>query len=125
MADSRIVQLDTDLPITLDEAGNGRPALVLHGGGGPATVAGIAAHLTDTMHVITPTHPGWNGTDRPERLKTIVDLAGDYLRLLAAEDLRDVLPWWVHRSAAGSPPRWPSRTETTGSAASYLSTPSG
>ncbi len=91
MPETRTLQLDPDLPVTLEEAGTGRPALVLHGGGGPATVAGIAAHLADTMHVLTPTHPGWNGTDRPERLGTIVELASAYLRLLAVEDLRNVL----------------------------------
>jgi pimeloyl-ACP methyl ester carboxylesterase len=91
MTETRTVQLDADLPVTLDEAGNGRPALVLHGGGGPATVAGIGAHLAETMHVLVPTHPGWNGTDRPERIRTMVDLATAYLALLADEDLRDVL----------------------------------
>jgi pimeloyl-ACP methyl ester carboxylesterase len=85
------VQLDSDLPITLDRSGSGRPALVLHGGGGPATVAGIGAHLADTMRVVLPTHPGWNGTDRPDRIETIVDLARAYLALLAHDDLRDVL----------------------------------
>jgi len=37
----------------LTEAGTGRPVLILHGGGGPFTVAGIANHLADTMHTIT------------------------------------------------------------------------
>ncbi len=55
----------SDLPVTIAEVGSGRTALVLHGGGGPATVASIATHLSTTMHVITPTHPGWNGTDLP------------------------------------------------------------
>jgi pimeloyl-ACP methyl ester carboxylesterase len=91
VTETRIVQLDADLPITLEVAGNGQAALVLHGGGGPATVAGIAAHLAETMHVFTPTHPGWNGTDRPDRIGTIVDLAGVYLTLLARQDLHDVL----------------------------------
>jgi pimeloyl-ACP methyl ester carboxylesterase len=91
VADTRTVHLDPDLPITLLEAGRGRPALVLHGGGGPATVAGIAAHLADTFHVFTRTHPGWDGSERPERLRTVADLAGAYLDLLGAEDLRDVL----------------------------------
>ena len=81
MPETRTLQLDPDLPVTFEEAGNGRPALVLHGGGGPATVAGIVAHLADTMHVIAPTHPGWNGSDRPERLGTIIDLAKTYLGL--------------------------------------------
>ncbi|HYW24325.1 MAG TPA: alpha/beta hydrolase [Terriglobales bacterium] len=91
MADTRIVHPDPDLPITLQEAGRGRPALVLHGGGGPATVAGIAAHLADAFHVLTPTHPGWDGTERPQRVRTVADLACAYLHLLAQEDLREVL----------------------------------
>lgn len=91
MTETRTLRLDPDLPITLEVQGGGRPVLLLHGGGGPATVAGIAAHLATTMHVLTPTHPGWNGTDRPERIRTIADLARAYLRVLAAKDLRDVL----------------------------------
>ena len=51
--------------VTLAEAGTGRTALVLHGGGGPATVQGIAAHLSGAKHVLTPVHPGWDGTARP------------------------------------------------------------
>jgi pimeloyl-ACP methyl ester carboxylesterase len=90
VTETRAPRVDPDLPVTLADSGSGRAVLVLHGGGGPATVAGIAAHLANTMHVIAPTHPGWNGTDRPERLSTIMDLAQVYLRLLAAEDLRDV-----------------------------------
>jgi len=82
---------DIDLALTMTDEGRGRPALVLHGGGGPATVAAISAHLGKTMRVLTPTHPGWNGTPRPERLDGIDDLASLYLRHLAAQGLRDVL----------------------------------
>lgn len=42
-----------DLSLTLSEAGAGRPVLVLHGGG-PATVAGLAQHLSRTAQAITP-----------------------------------------------------------------------
>lgn len=59
--------------------------------GGPATVAGLATHLARTTHTITPTHPGWNGTDRPEWLTGIDDLALAYLHHLHARGLRDVL----------------------------------
>ncbi|WP_218671510.1 hypothetical protein [Microbispora sp. GKU 823] len=34
------ISLYDDLSLTVSEAGTGRPALILHGGGGPATVAG-------------------------------------------------------------------------------------
>ena len=88
---ARIVDLRPDLSITLTEAGTGRPVLILHGGGGPFTVAGIADHLAATMHTITPTHPGWNGTERPDWLVGISDLAQAYLDYLGSDDLRDVL----------------------------------
>lgn len=78
------------LDVTLAEAGEGRVVLVLHGGGGPVTVAPIAAHLSQSMHTITPTHPGWNGTARPEWLTGIDDLAMIYLRLLKDRGYRDV-----------------------------------
>ncbi len=80
-----------DVPLTLAEAGAGRPALILHGGGGPFTVASLAGHLATTMRAITPTHPGWDGTPRPTWLTGIADLALVYLRYLEEHDLRDVL----------------------------------
>ncbi|HMA37676.1 MAG TPA: alpha/beta hydrolase [Chloroflexia bacterium] len=88
---TRTVALRPDLNLTVSEAGTGRPALILHGGGGPFTVAGLAAHLAATMHTITPTHPGWNGTPRPAECARIADLAGVYLDYLADHDLHNVL----------------------------------
>src|SRR5258708_1527785 len=85
------VALGSDLEITVTESGGGRPALILHGGGGPFTVAGIAGQLAETMHTIVPTHPGWNGTDRPEWFTGIDDLALTYLQYLEDRDLRNVL----------------------------------
>ncbi|MFF6996725.1 alpha/beta fold hydrolase [Streptomyces sp. NPDC008313] len=75
----------------LSEAGTGRPVLVLHGGGGPATVGGLAGHLARSAHTLVPTHPGWDGTPRPERIDSVGDLAEYYLRLLQDRGLRDVL----------------------------------
>ncbi|WP_405812856.1 alpha/beta fold hydrolase [Streptomyces sp. NBC_01390] len=79
--------------LTLTESGPaaGRPVLVLHGGGGPATVAPIAEHLARTAHTLLPTHPGWNGTLRPDHFTTVTDLAHAYLRLLRERHLSDVL----------------------------------
>ena len=45
-------------------------------------MANIAAHLSATMHVITPTHPGFGGTVRPDGLRTPGQLAMLYLGLL-------------------------------------------
>ena len=87
----RTVTLRPDLHLTLSEAGGGRPALILHGGGGPFTVAGLADHLAATMHTVTPTHPGWNGTPRPDWFSGVDDLALAYLHYLEDNDLRDVL----------------------------------
>ncbi|WP_433192317.1 alpha/beta fold hydrolase [Nocardia sp. CA-107356] len=76
-------------PLTIAESGSGPTILVLHGGAGPASVAGIAEHLSRTSHVVTPTHPGWNGT--PLAFDSIGDLARGYLNLLQDRDLHDVL----------------------------------
>ncbi|MFD8423154.1 alpha/beta fold hydrolase [Streptomyces sp. NPDC059466] len=90
---TRTVRTRPDLPLTLTESGpeDGPLALVLHGGGGPATVAGIAAHLAARMRVVVPTHPGWNGTGRPDWFTGVDDLALAYLHWLKDEDHRDVL----------------------------------
>ena len=77
--------------LTVAEAGSGRPVLILHGGGGSGTVASIAAHLSGTMHTLTPTHPGWNGVQRPDWLTGIDDLALIYLNYLNDHNLHDVL----------------------------------
>ena len=79
--------------VTLTERGAGRPYLLLHGGGGPLTVAGFADLLAETegVRVITPVHPGFNGTPRPETLTTIGGLAATYVALLAELGLDDVI----------------------------------
>jgi pimeloyl-ACP methyl ester carboxylesterase len=88
------ISLPSDLTLTLDETGQddaARTVLVLHGGGGPFTVAPIAAHFADDSRVLVPTHPGWNGTPRPEWLTDVPTLADVYLQLLADRGLSDVL----------------------------------
>jgi pimeloyl-ACP methyl ester carboxylesterase len=75
---------------TLREAGSGRPVLVLHGGGGPGTVAPLSRGLSKTMRALTPTHPGWDG-ELPAGIATIADLAALYGDHLEAEDLSDVV----------------------------------
>ena len=87
----RDIDVRPNLTVSVADAGTGRPALVLHGGGGPATVAPIATHLESSMRVLSPTHPGWDGNDRPDWLDSVGELAAVYLELLAAEDLHDVL----------------------------------
>jgi len=72
------------LGVTIDDRGEGRPFLLLHGGGGPQTVAGFAELLAtkEPARVITPTHPGFGGTPRPGALAGMAGLAALYRELL-------------------------------------------
>lgn len=83
--------LPFDLVVTEAGATDARTALVLHGGGGPMTVAPIVAHLAPAFHVLAPTHPGWNGTSRPEDIDSVRALATAYLEWLRVDGARDVL----------------------------------
>src|SRR2546423_728820 len=77
--------------VRFDERGSGRPMLVLHGGGGPQSVSGIASALSRRAHILTPTHPGFASEPRPEWFDSIDELALTYLDLLDLLDLRDVV----------------------------------
>ena len=91
---SRTVTIATGMSITIDEYGAGTEGtcvLMLHGGAGPRTVAGISAALSPHVHVIAPPHPGSDGTPRPERFDSIADLAEAYLDLLDELDLTRVM----------------------------------
>jgi pimeloyl-ACP methyl ester carboxylesterase len=81
----------SDIPLVIDDTGSGRPVLVLHGGGGPDTVKPISARLAVSHRVLTPTHPGWNGAERPESMTSIADYAQAYLDHLAGLGLTDVV----------------------------------
>ena len=85
------ITLPEDLPVSESGDPASRTALVLHGGGGPRTVAPIADHLASTMHAFAPTHPGWDGTPRPESIASVADLASGYLALLLSRGERDVV----------------------------------
>ena len=82
--------LPHDLPLPESGAAGGRTALVLHGGGGPQTVAPIVGHLSATMRVLAPTHPGWDGSGRPDDIASIAGLAAAYLARLVERGERDV-----------------------------------
>ncbi|MFZ6733535.1 alpha/beta fold hydrolase [Undibacterium sp. Ji42W] len=89
--ETHIAELSSGLSITYAQAGQGRPVLILHGGGGTVTVAGIARHVSASALSILPTHPGWNGTARPDDIQTVADVAKAYLALLDKLDLRNVV----------------------------------
>src|SRR5260370_40877344 len=62
------------LTVRVDEQGNGRPMLLLHGGDGQQTMFGLASAVSKRGHVLTPTHPGFAGRPRRESFHRI-----DYL----------------------------------------------
>jgi pimeloyl-ACP methyl ester carboxylesterase len=80
------------IELTVTEHGEGRPILLLHGGGGPLTVTPWADRLAaaERAHVLAPVHPGFNGTPRPAGLDSIAGLAATYVALLDALELDDV-----------------------------------
>ncbi|WP_326566340.1 alpha/beta hydrolase [Amycolatopsis rhabdoformis] len=69
-----------------------RPYLLLHGGGGVATMVGFAELLAERAkaRVLLPTHPGFGGTEKPDSLDSVGALARAYVRLLEERDLTDV-----------------------------------
>ncbi len=78
--------------LTVDERGDGRAYLVLHGGAGPQSMARFSDLLAAAGHnrVLTPTHPGFGGTPRPAGLSSIGGLAAVYLAYLDDLQLESV-----------------------------------
>lgn len=70
--------------LPVHDTGRGIPVLLLHGGGGPETVSGFGEHLAARypLRVLTPVHPGFGGTERPDRLRSVRDLGRLYAGLL-------------------------------------------
>ncbi|MFJ4833747.1 alpha/beta fold hydrolase [Streptomyces sp. NPDC088747] len=85
------ISLPQDLPVIQAGTPDSRTALVLHGGGGPRTVAPIVGHLAATMHSFAPTHPGWDGTARPDSITSVAQLATAYLARLLEHKERDIV----------------------------------
>jgi pimeloyl-ACP methyl ester carboxylesterase len=80
-----------ELEITLEQQGEGRPVLLLHGGGGPPSMGPLPSALAEDFTVIAPVHPGFAGTPRPQWYDGIDDIALTYLQLIEQRDLSDVL----------------------------------
>jgi pimeloyl-ACP methyl ester carboxylesterase len=80
------------VPVTYTERGDGPPVLLLHGGAGAQSVLGFAGLLASEgpARVITPVHPGFDGTPRPDGLHDMPGLARVYAALLDDLDLTGV-----------------------------------
>ena len=79
------------LQLAVEDRGTGKTFLVLHGGAGPASVAGLAEALSRDARAIVPTHPGFAGQPRPSWFRRMDDLVLAYLALLERLDLNDVV----------------------------------
>lgn len=93
---TRTVQLGNGLEVTIDERGDaagaaGAGVLVLHGGAGSRSMAGLSAALSEHVYVVTPVHPGFDGTPRVPWLDSAADLADAYLDLLEELGLDEVM----------------------------------
>ncbi|MEC3981511.1 alpha/beta fold hydrolase [Amycolatopsis sp. H20-H5] len=92
--ETRTLRSETAGPVevTVQDRDRTRPFLLLHGGGGVATMAGFAGLLAERTHsrVLLPTHPGFGGTPKPEGLASVTELARVYVELLERLDLTDV-----------------------------------
>jgi pimeloyl-ACP methyl ester carboxylesterase len=82
-----------EVALTFEDRGQGRSFLLLHGGAGPASMAGFAARLADSLRArtLTPIHPGFAGSERPDGVNSIASLADVYARLLEELALDDLV----------------------------------
>ncbi len=78
--------------VTVGDQGQGQPFLLLHGGAGPQSMAGFGRLLAESepARVLTPIHPGFHGTPRPDTLTTPAGLAAVYAALLDDLGVDDV-----------------------------------
>ncbi|HEY7240019.1 MAG TPA: alpha/beta hydrolase [Burkholderiales bacterium] len=77
--------------VTLKRGGAGRPLLYLHGAGGAPAIQPFMEALAREFDVLVPEHPGFGGSDEPEWLDNIHDLAYFYLDFMERLELRDAI----------------------------------
>ncbi|WP_327064803.1 alpha/beta hydrolase [Kitasatospora sp. NBC_01250] len=91
---TRTIDLRHGPSVTIQEFGestDGTGVLMLHGGAGPRSMAGFAAGMSRHAYVVVPTHPGFDGTPRPDGTDSVADLATAYLDLLDELGLHGVM----------------------------------
>ena len=71
-------------------AGSGTPLLFLHGAGGARAWLPFMEKLAQHFNLIVPEHPGFGGSDMPDWLDNVGDLAFFYLDLIDQFGLEDI-----------------------------------
>lgn len=77
--------------LEVEEQGQGRPLLFLHGGEGLQATRPWLHQLAEHHRVIAPHHPGFGGSALPDWIGTVDDLAYLYLGLTAQLGLRNAV----------------------------------
>ena len=92
-------------------AGSGAPVLLLHHDIGTPERVPFYDALASRFAVLAPTHPGYDGSARPEWLRSVRDVAVVYHRLIAERDLGPLTliglgfgGWIAAEMAAMAPP---------------------
>jgi pimeloyl-ACP methyl ester carboxylesterase len=80
-----------DVSLGMGTAGEGPPLLFLHGGDYFTQNQGFLERLARRWRVLTPRHPGFGGTKRPDGFRSVHDLAYLYLDLIERQRLSDVV----------------------------------
>jgi pimeloyl-ACP methyl ester carboxylesterase len=79
------------LTLEVSIAGDGAPLLFLHGGDYFVQNQAFLDRLARRWRVITPRHPGFGRSERPDSFRTIHDLAYLYLDMIAEQGLDDAV----------------------------------
>lgn len=92
MSPSHVVWRTETVPVAginlhLASAGSGRPVLVLHHDIGRPEPAPFDGALARTCSVLAPSHPGYDGSSRPDWMRSVRDVAVVYQWLLGERDL--------------------------------------
>jgi len=77
-------------PLHLMRSGSGTPLLILHRDIGTLPRLPFYDALARTHTVLVPSHPGYDGSERPAWMRSVRDIAVIYQALIAAQQLRDV-----------------------------------
>ncbi|MDA4122740.1 MAG: alpha/beta hydrolase [Thaumarchaeota archaeon] len=83
--------LSETVSLNVNDQGQGRAFLILHGGAGPGSVSGLANALSKSARAVVPTYPGFNGEPRPDWFASVDDLALANLALIEKLGLSKVV----------------------------------